>query len=103
MSDSETLLEPIKISKKQRIEKTAEISDFPSMGVDLLKKVNFKVAFFLAIFGIFLLSDIFIEKFLPNKYKDDTGTPNTSGTVVQLVILILFYMIIDILVQGSIL
>lgn len=108
MSDTETLNES-KSRKKQKKKHNSEddcdeLSDFPSMSVDLFKRLNIKVAFFLTLMGIFLFSDIFIEKFLPDKYKDESGTStNTYGTAVQLIIFILFYIIVDILIQGGIL
>ncbi len=107
MSDTETLTD-YKSKKKHKKHRNSndcdELSDFPSMSVDLFKRVNLKVAFFLTLMGIFLFSDVFIEKFLPNKYKDESGTTsNTSGTAVQLTIFILFYIVVDILIQGCIL
>lgn len=77
-------------------------NDFPSMGVDLIKRVNFKVAFFLLLLGVFLFSDLFVENILSAKYRD-ADTPNTMGTTVQLVVFVLAYVIIDLLVQGGIL
>lgn len=107
MSDTETLTEGKKNKKqknKQNSKDCDEISDFPSMFADLFKRINIKVAFFLTIIGIFLFSDIFIEKFLPDKYKDESGTTsNTNGTAIQLTIFILFYIVVDILIQGGIL
>ena len=108
MSDTETLLTDNKSKKKNKKHNKSkdcdELSDFPSMSVDLFKRINLKVAFFLTLMGIFLFSDVFIEKFLSNKYKDESGTTaNTSGTAVQLTIFIIFYIVVDILIQGGIL
>jgi hypothetical protein len=77
-------------------------NDFPSMGVDLLKRINFKVSFFLLLMGMFLFSDLFVDNVLTAKYKD-IDTTNTAGTTVQLVVLVLAYIVIDLLVQGGIL
>jgi hypothetical protein len=103
-SDSETLLnENAKLGNKSSKNTEHTESDFPSMGVDLLKRINFKVSLFLFLFGLFILSDIFIDKFLPVSYQDGTNCPNSSGTVVQLIVLIICYIIVDLLVQGGIL
>ena len=48
MSDSETLTEDTDVLNcKTNTNNKSTDSDFPSMGVDLLKKINFKVAFFM--------------------------------------------------------
>jgi len=77
-------------------------SDFPSMGVDLMKRVNFKIAFFLLLLGVTIFSDLFIENFLPDTYRNDNCT-NTTGTFAQLIIFILGYIVIDLLIQGGML
>lgn len=103
MSDSETLSPDTEDKQIKKIDNSNANSDFPNMFVDLIKKVNVKVSIFLFILGIFIFSDIFIENFLPSSYQDGTNCPNSSGTVVQLVILVLAYIIIDLLCQGGIL
>ena len=75
--------------------------DFPSMCMDLCKKINFKVGIFLFIIGIFLFSDTFIYTFLP-KSMVDGDCVNTKGTIVQLIIFIIFYFIIDLFSQCEI-
>lgn len=77
-------------------------NDFPSMGVDLLKRINFKVGFFLMILGMFLFSDLFVETVL-SEHQRSGDMPNTIGTTIQLIIFILAYIVIDLLVQGGIL
>jgi len=99
MADTETL-ETTKTKKK--CVNRDELSDFPSMGVDLIKKINFKVALFIFLIGIIVLSDVFIEK-LPADYQDGTGNPNTKGAIAQLSVITVFYIIVDLLVQGNIL
>lgn len=96
MSDSEKLIDTEEETSKKEVS-----GDFPSMGVDLIKKVNFKVAFFLLLIGLFLFSDIFIEKFLPTGYHE-AGCANTNGTVVQLVLFVIAYICIDLLASASI-
>ena len=103
MSDTETLTDVDSVSPSTDSENCVKDSDFPSMSVDLIKRVNFKVAFFLLMIGLFIFSDIFIEKFLPMDYQDGTNVPNTSGTTVQLIILVLCYIVLDLLNQGGLL
>jgi hypothetical protein len=76
-------------------------SDFPSMGVDLLKRVNIKIAFFLLLLGSVIFSDVFIEQ-MPDKYQDGL-CPNSTGTFIQLFTLVIGYIVIDLLSQGGIL
>jgi hypothetical protein len=76
-------------------------SDFPSMGIDLLKRVNIKIALFLFIIGIFIFSDIFSQILLPN-YDDGTNTINSTGTIIQLMLLSIAYIILDLLDQGGV-
>jgi hypothetical protein len=105
MTDTETLTDVISDKKPVKATEPDETnSDFPSMGVDLIKRINVKIAVFLLIIGLFVFSDIFIEKFLasPN-FQDGTGCTNTTGTSVQLIILVLSYIVIDLLSQGGIL
>lgn len=97
MPDTETLVDP---EEEEEIKKPEVDSDFPSMGVDLLKKMNFKVAFFVFLLGIFIFSDVFIEA-LPDRYQDGL-MPNTHGTFIQLLSLTVGYLIIDLLAQASI-
>jgi hypothetical protein len=97
--DSETLTETMTVAPE--VKKECD-SDFPSIGVDLLKKTNFKVAIFLFLIGIFIFSDVFIENCLPKKYRDG-NCATTQGTVMQLLMLVLCYLVIDLLVSGGLL
>jgi hypothetical protein len=49
------------------------------------------------------MSDIFIEKCLPASYQDGSNCTNSYGTVAQMTILVLVYVVIDLLSQGGIL
>lgn len=102
MSDTETLLDNNDLDNIDK-KSAGDRSDFPSMGIDLLKRVNIKIAFFLMLIGFFVFSDVFIEKVLPAAYQDGTNCPNSMGTTVQLIILVLSYLVIDLLSQGGIL
>lgn len=79
-------------------------SDFPSMCVELCKKINFKTAIFLFIIGTIIFSDVFIENCLTDSsYTDGAGTPTSKGTFIQMLVLIISFLCIDLLVQGNIL
>lgn len=97
MSDTEKLCDNV-INKKITY---CNDDDFPSMGVNIIKKINFKVAIFLFLFGIFIFSDIFIENFMSKKTIDGYCA-NTHGTMIQLTIFVILYIILDLLVQGGI-
>lgn len=103
MSDTETLTTDKYKPKKDKCKYDNGNSDFPSMGVELFKKINFKVALFMFLIGLVILSDMFIEKFIPIEYQDGTNNPNTKGTFLQLLVMVISYIIVDLLVQGDIL
>ena len=95
-SESESLSEePVK-------ENVHPNNDFPSMGVDLVKKINFKVAFFLLLVSMLIFSDVFMENIIPTKYSMG-GVPDTKGTMIQLLMLVMAYIVIDLMVKGEIL
>lgn len=95
MTDFESLED-----KPKKKEKVPE-NDFPSMGVDLTKKINFKVALFLLLVSVVIFSDVFVNM-LPQKYREG-GPANSQGTMIQIGTLTGAYVIIDLLVQGDIL
>lgn len=74
--------------------------DLGGMFSDLFGRINFKIAMFLMIFGIFIFSDLFIENVL-SRIKDTTSadTTTTKGTMIQLLIIVMFYLVLDLLVQ----
>ena len=98
MADSETLTEQTHPTQQSGCVQ----DDFPGIGIELMKRVNFKTAVFLFFIGLFIFSDIFIENFLPKNMVDGYCT-DSRGTVIQLIVLVLMYIIIDLLVQGNIL
>ena len=81
----------------------ASRDDLGGMCSDLFGRVNVKIAVFLLIFGIFIFSDLFIENVL-SRVKDatDADTTTTKGTMIQLMAVVLFYLIIDLLVQCKV-
>ncbi len=77
--------------------------DLGGMCSDLFSRVNVKIAVFLMIFGIFIFSDLFIETVLTNvKDATDADTTTTKGTMIQLIALVIFYLVVDLLVQTKV-
>lgn len=76
--------------------------DFISMGSDLLRKVNWKIAVFIFIAGIFIFSDVFIANILTkcNDCEND-GIASSKGTMVQLMFMSIFYILIDLMSAGK--
>lgn len=114
MSDAEPLVSE-KTSKKNKkaLEIAKETEEQPlrrsdrdelgSMVTDFFGKINFKIAIFLFIFGIFIFSDLFIEHVL-SKIKDASSadTSTSKGTMIQLLVLVLLYLVVDLLVQCQV-
>jgi hypothetical protein len=74
-----------------------------NMTWDFFKKINFKVGIFLLLFGIFIFSDMFIESVLTKlNGTTEAAETTTKGTIIQLLIFVLFYLFIDLMVQGNI-
>ena len=98
MTDCETLTE----DHENIVSNNHIKDDFPGIGVDLIKRVNFKTAIFLFLMGLFIFSDVFIENFLP-KETVDGYCADSRGTSIQLLVLVLMYILVDLLVQGNML
>ena len=77
--------------------------DFPSIGMELFKKINVKVAVLLFVASIIIFSDYFVANAMPKKFINDGNMPDTKGTLLQLVLLTFSYIILDLLVQGKVL
>lgn len=78
--------------------------DFNGVLLELIKKINIKTALFIFIIGIFLFSDIFIEHILSSIPDATDGIETTTkGTIIQLTILSIAYIIFDMLIQCNIL
>jgi hypothetical protein len=94
-------------NRKQKFGESREFDesrhDFMAMFSDIFNSINYKVAFFLFLLGIFLFSDIFVENFLTTfKGAVYADSPTTSGTTIQLVFLTIGYIILDLLVVGKV-
>lgn len=78
--------------------------DFSGLLGEIASGINYKLLSLLFIIFIFLTSDVFIEKILSNL----SGTvgysymPTTWGTIIQGVLLVLFYVIADVLIRRGI-
>ena len=82
--------------------KTKTPGDFPSLFADLFMRINWKMAFFLFLFFIILTSDIFIDKCLrkvPGSVNNMTST--NKGTVIQGVVLVIFFIIMDTIINSG--
>ena len=76
--------------------------DLAGMTTSMLGRINFKAGIFIFLMGILIFSDVFIQQVLTkfNGASHD-GQASTGGTVIQLIVLVLGYLIVDLLVQGS--
>lgn len=77
-----------------------EQTDFMSVSGNILTSINYKVTFLLFIVGMLLFSDVFIENVLI-KFKDtiDGECTTSKGTMIQLILLIIAYIVLDLLVK----
>lgn len=67
------------------------------------KSLNLKIAVLLFLTGMFVFSDTG-ESFLPrlsNRLVDDMGASNSKGTVVQLLVLCVLFLIFDFMVRNK--
>lgn len=73
-------------------------TDFMKIGGNLVSNINFKVAFFLFFIGMILFSDIFIDGVLRkiDGAVIDEST-STKGTLIQLTLLVILYLVVDLL------
>jgi len=95
MPDTETLGDD-----QSPVNEHVKNDDFPSMGMDLLKKINFKIAIFIFVIGLFIFSDVFVKKIMPANYSV-LDSPTNIGTIMQMGTLTASYICIDLLVQGG--
>jgi hypothetical protein len=87
-------------NKKNNINNTDNKTDFMNISGNILTNINYKVTFLLFIMGMLLFSDVFIENVL-TKFKDtvDGECTTTKGTIIQLLLLIISYIVLDLLVK----
>lgn len=79
-------------------------TDFVKVSGSLIGDINYKLAFFMFIIGVFIFSDLFIEGFL-SKFDNTVADeyPTTKGTMVQLLILCIFLIILELLIKWRLL
>ena len=81
--------------------------DFSPIIKDAISGIHWKMIIFLFLIYIIVTSDVFINRILTN-FKDSTGVytsdvcPNTRGTVIQGLFLVLFYIVIDTLIKKGV-
>lgn len=92
MSDSEPL------TKEDKHER----DDLGKMCGDFFGRINFKVALILFMVGMLVFSDLFIDSILSNiSGAEEAGNSTTKGTMIQLLILVILYLVADLLVQAG--
>jgi len=77
-------------------------SDFVTLGGNVITSIDYKMVIFLFFIGLIIFSDLFINNFLTyfnNAVIDDNTT--TKGTIIQLLIYNLCYIVFDLLNKGG--
>jgi hypothetical protein len=92
--------ESIDESGKNKNDKDETHTDFMNVSGNILTSINYKVTFLLFVVGMLLFSDVFIENVLI-KFNDtvDGECTTTKGTMIQLILLIISYIVLDLLVK----
>jgi hypothetical protein len=79
-------------------------TDFVKAGGDIIRKLNIKVAFFLFFIGMILFSDVFINGVLIRIDGTVSGEcTTTKGTLIQLMVLTVLYIVLDLCVKANLL
>lgn len=74
--------------------------DLASAFVGFFTTLNYKLLLFLFLFFILVNSDIFVDKILSNiEGAVEVREPTAKGTVIQGLILVFFYMIVDLIIK----
>nr|QQV29332.1 hypothetical protein K-LCC10_0077 [Kaumoebavirus] len=78
--------------------------DFISMVTDGIQAVPYKLSLFVFVFFLFLTSEIFVSKFLMrfNGAVDELKNVTLYGSVVQGIILVLFFLLFSLLVNFEV-
>jgi len=77
--------------------------DFISLGRDMLMRIPFKKAAFLLVFMVLIFSNVFINTVLTRIPQAlELGVPTTRGTMIQITIIIVAYIVLDILVNEKV-
>jgi len=77
-------------------------TDLMKISGNLISNINYKLAFFMFVIGMFIFSDIFIDSVLSTMNGAvDGDCPTTQGTIVQLIIFCLIMLFLDILIKYN--
>lgn len=103
MKNSESIDDVMDDKKNGKSKKNREPSSFQSIFADVMTSLNWKVAIILFLIFIVLSSDLMMNKIfynIPGAVKNSALT--NRGVVIQGVLLVVFYMIIDGLVTADV-
>lgn len=94
----------VKKSEKEESDDGADKTDFIDVGRNILSSINYKIAFFIFVIGFIIFSDLFISSFLNSidGAVDVDGIVTTKGTIVQLMVLTIAYIVVDLLAKKHI-
>lgn len=90
-----------KTTASQQVEDDDEESDddFVSIVADVFRKINYKVAAFLFLVGIFIMSDLYEGVLRKFNGITEEGCVTSRGSVFQLTMLVLAYIVVDLLTK----
>jgi hypothetical protein len=75
-------------------------TDLMKLSGEFISKINFKMGFLLFFVGMIIFSDIFINGVLSNFNDCVSGEcTTTKGTMLQLTVLVLVYLVLDLVVK----
>lgn len=78
-------------------------NSFPVMLTKMFTHINWRIGLFIFVLGIFVFSDVFIELFLSGvPGATSLGNATTKGTIIQMVIITIAYLLVDVLVQSDV-
>lgn len=90
--------------KSKKGKSKGEKTDFLSITMKLISSVHYKIAIFIFIIGMVVFSDLFVHKIL-SKIDGATSVEEnatTKGTIIQLMVLTMMYIVVDMLDQYNI-
>lgn len=76
--------------------------DFASAIVGLFSVFNLKLVFLLFLIFMFVSSDVFINKFLTRFDSVEYKAPNSKGTFIQGLVLVILFMLADLILKIGI-
>jgi hypothetical protein len=103
MSDSESIDDAKNVESPAKSSRDEKPDSFQYIFVDVMSKLNWKVAVILFLVFVILSSELMMEKVyhsIPGAVKN--GALTNTGVLVQGVMLVLFYMVVDGLVTAGV-